>query len=50
MPAQKRIRLNDGQSLFPGSQPAGQHHQKDTFARLNDRAHHLAIEHDELLS
>ncbi|TET82943.1 MAG: hypothetical protein E3J37_06335 [Anaerolineales bacterium] len=50
MPAQKCIRLPDGQSLFPGPQHAGQPHQQDTLVRLESRTLHLAIEHDEPLS
>jgi len=48
-PEQKRIRLPDGQSLFPGPQPAGQPHQQDTLVRLDGRTLHLTIERDELL-
>ncbi len=50
MPAQKRIRLYDGQCLYPGPQPAGQHHQHYTLTRLEGRALHLAIEYDERLT
>lgn len=50
MPTQERIGLNDGQTMLPGSQPTGQHHQQDTLTRLADRTDNLPIEHDELLS
>ena len=49
MPTQECIGLNDGQSLLPGSQPTGQHHQQDALARLAGRTYNLTIEHDELL-
>jgi hypothetical protein len=49
VPAQKRLRLDKKESLFPGPNHAGQEHQEESVSLPRDRPFDLSTENEELV-
>ncbi len=50
MPAQQRLRLDEEESLFPGSDHPGQQHQEKPVRFPIDRSFNLSMKNDQLVS